>query len=386
MKKRQKWLEQGLLLGIILLMSAMIIGYGKQEKAFQKENADSDVRYVKAEVQEILEQEISASEENKEYMLGYQKLVVRILEGEQKGQELVIDNYITVQHNVRLEENSKAIVCVDCPEGVEPYYTIYNYDRSGGLIVVIGIFVLLVALIGGRQGIRSCIALFFTLVLVFCYLLPRLFEGENATGITMVTVSLSCAVTCFCIGGISKKTTLNIISAVLGGVSAGVMYETFSRILSVSGCNMDEAETLALVAQTTGLKLEGVLFAAVTVASLGAVMDVAVSLGASLAEISSLNPHIGRKELFRSGMNIGKDMIGTMTNTLILAFAGGTLSTLLVFTAYGVQFHQLLSSNLVALEVAKGLAGSAAVVMTVPISAAVCAFGYGGNKRNNGGN
>ena len=130
-----------------------------------------------------------------------------------------------------LEENSKAIVCVDCPEGVEPYYTIYNYDRSGGLIIVIGIFVLLVALIGGKQGIRSCIALCFTLLMMFCYLLPRLFEGENATGITMITVALSCAVTCFCIGGISKKTALNIISAVLGGISAGVMYYICTAVL-----------------------------------------------------------------------------------------------------------------------------------------------------------
>lgn len=365
------------MLVIVITMIFMCGNYRNQKNGFQTSNADENVYYVRAKVQEVIEQDVSYSESHKEYELGYQKLIVRVLEGEYKGQELVIDNYITVQHHVVLKENSKIIVCMDCPEGVEPYYTIYNYDRSGGLIMVLGIFVLLVAMVGGWQGIRSCIALLFTLLLVFCYLLPHLFEGDNATGITMITVSLSCAVTCFCIGGISKKTILNVISAVLGGVSAGVLYEVFSNILSISGCNMDEAETLELVAQTTGLRLEGVLFAAVTVASLGAVMDVAVSLGASLFEISNLDPNIERKELFHSGMNIGKDMIGTMTNTLILAFAGGTLSTLLVFAAYGVQFHQLISSNMLALEVAKGLAGSAAVVMTVPISAMVCAIGYG---------
>lgn len=377
MREKRKKVEQILMLVIVITMIFMCGNYRNQKNGFQTSNADENVYYVRAKVQEVIEQDVSYSESHKEYELGYQKLIVRVLEGEYKGQELVIDNYITVQHHVVLKENSKIIVCMDCPEGVEPYYTIYNYDRSGGLIMVLGIFVLLVAMVGGWQGIRSCIALLFTLLLVFCYLLPHLFEGDNATGITMITVSLSCAVTCFCIGGISKKTILNVISAVLGGVSAGVLYEVFSNILSISGCNMDEAETLELVAQTTGLRLEGVLFAAVTVASLGAVMDVAVSLGASLFEISNLDPNIERKELFHSGMNIGKDMIGTMTNTLILAFAGGTLSTLLVFAAYGVQFHQLISSNMLALEVAKGLAGSAAVVMTVPISAMVCAIGYG---------
>lgn len=377
MREKRKKVEQILMLVIVITMIFMCGNYRNQKNGFQTSNADENVYYVRAKVQEVIEQDVSYSESHKEYELGYQKLIVRVLEGEYKGQELVIDNYITVQHHVVLKENSKIIVCMDCPEGVEPYYTIYNYDRSGGLIMVLGIFVLLVAMVGGWQGIRSCIALLFTLLLVFCYLLPHLFEVDNATGITMITVSLSCVVTCFCIGGISKKTILNVISAVLGGVSAGVLYEVFSNILSISGCNMDEAETLELVAQTTGLRLEGVLFAAVTVASLGAVMDVAVSLGASLFEISNLDPNIERKELFHSGMNIGKDMIGTMTNTLILAFAGGTLSTLLVFAAYGVQFHQLISSNMLALEVAKGLAGSAAVVMTVPISAMVCAIGYG---------
>lgn len=377
MRGKRRKIEQILMLAIVITMIFMCVNYRNQKYGFQKSNTDENVCYVRAKVQEVMEQDVSDSESYKEYELGYQKLMVRVLEGEYKGKELVIDNYITVQHHVVLKENSKVIVCIDCPEGVEPYYTIYNYDRSGGLLIVLGIFILLVAMVGGQQGIRSCIALLFTLLLVFCYLLPHLFEGDNATGITMITVSLSCAVTCFCIGGISKKTILNVTSAVLGGVSAGVLYEVFSRILSISGCNMDEAETLALVAQTTGLRLEGVLFAAVTVASLGAVMDVAVSLGASLFEISNLDPNIKRKELFHSGMNIGKDMIGTMTNTLILAFAGGTLSTLLVFAAYGVQFHQLISSNLLALEVAKGLAGSAAVVMTVPISAMVCAMGYG---------
>ncbi|WP_373249751.1 YibE/F family protein [Mediterraneibacter gnavus] len=384
MREKRKKAEQILMLVIVITMIFMCGNYRNQKYGFQTGKSDENVYYVRAEVQKVIEQEMSYSESDKEYELGYQKLMVRVLEGEFKGQELVIDNYITVQHHVVLTENSKVIVCIDCPDGVEPYYSIYNYDRSDGLIMVLGIFVLLVAMVGGRQGVRSCIALLFTLLLVFCYLLPHLFEGDNAAGITMITVSLSCAVTCFCIGGISKKTILNVISAVLGGVSAGLLYEVFSKILSISGCNMDEAETLALVARTTGLRLEGVLFAAVTVASLGAVMDVAVSLGASLFEISNLNPNIERKELFRSGMNIGKDMIGTMTNTLILAFAGGTLSTLLVFVAYGVQFHQLISSNLLALEVAKGLAGSAAVVMTVPISAAVCALGYGKNKTNEG--
>lgn len=143
---------------------------------------------------------------------------------------------------------------------------------------------------------------------------------------------------------------------------------------------MEETESLILITQATGMRLNGILFAGIMVAALGAVMDVAVSLGVALYEIQILNPKISGRELFQSGMNIGRDMIGTMTNTLILAFAGGSLSTLLVFISYGIQFNQLISSDFFAVEVVQGIAGSSAVILTVPITAMVCAIGYRGRK------
>lgn len=143
---------------------------------------------------------------------------------------------------------------------------------------------------------------------------------------------------------------------------------------------MEETESLILITQATGMRLNGILFAGIMVAALGAVMDVAVSLGAALYEIQILNPKISGRELFQSGMNIGRDMIGTMTNTLILAFTGGSLSTLLVFISYGIQFNQLISSDFFAVEVVQGIAGSSAVILTVPITAMVCAIGYRGRK------
>lgn len=382
---RKKKLEYILYAGISICMVLIVIFFRLHEYGFETEYKDSSLHYVKAKVIEIKEQKLTVSGVNGEYMTGYQELVVEILEGDNKGQEIEMANYITVEHHVLPQEGSRVIVCADCPENAEPYFTIYNYDRAYGMLIVVMIFALLVILVGRKQGARSCIALLFTCELIICFLIPQLYEGGNAIWMTLLVVVLSCAVTCFCIGGATRKTWLNIISAILGAVSAGGMYGIFSGILRVTGCNLDEAEALVLIAQKTGLQLNGVLFAAVTISSLGAVMDVAVSLGASLAEISALNPNISRKELFRSGMNIGKDMIGTMTNTLILAFSGGSLATLLVLMSYGVQFHQLVSSNFLSLEVAKGLAGSAAVVLTVPISAVVCAIGYGKKNIKRGG-
>lgn len=382
MEKKKKILEYLVLAGVLISMVVMVSRFNWHEYEYQRYDT-STLDYVRAEVTEILEQELTLSGADNEYTLGYQKILVRFLEGEHKGEEIELENYITVQHNVIPKEGSRVIISADCPENVEPYYSLYNYDRSTGMFIIVAMFVLLVFLVGRKQGLMSCLALLFSLEVIICYLIPELYDGGEMIWPTLITVALSCGVTCFCIGGISKKTLLNIMSAVLGGISANVVYALFSAILHITGCTMDDAESLVLIANSTGLNLQNILFATITISALGAVMDVAVSLGASLSEIHTLNPEIKKKDMFRSGMNIGKDMIGTMTNTLILAFVGESLSTLLILISYGVQFHQLLSSNFLTLEVAKGLAGSAAVILTVPISVIVCTIGYGKTKKNN---
>ncbi len=124
-----------------------------------------------------------------------------------------------------------------------------------------------------------------------------------------------------------------------------------------------EAESLILIHESTGLKIKDLLFAGVLISSLGAIMDVGMSIVSSLYEVQHHNPSITARQLFRSGIEIGKDMIGTMTNTLILAFTGSAFITLLVFISYQVQFNQLFSSNYMAIEIAQGVCGTFGIVL-----------------------
>ena len=362
--------EAGLLALIVTLTVLLFWRFCTREFGYHLYETAS-VHYLRGEVTKLVDQDLTLSGADGEYFTGTQVAEVTLASGE----TVEIVNYVTVQHNVVLREGGRVIVCADTPEGAEPYYTIYNYDRAGGILLCAGLFLLLVLAVGRKKGLMSGIALLFTLAAVVCFMLPSLYEGQSATLTALLTVVASTAVTCFCIGGLTRKTALNILSSSLGCLSAGLLFLLFAHILSVTGTTADEADSLSLIAGVTGLRLHGVLLCSVLVSALGAVMDVAVSLGAALSEIKDLNPAITAKELFRSGMNIGRDMIGTMTNTLILAFAGSSLATLLLFVSYGVQLHQVLSSDFLALEIAKGLAGSAAVVLTVPIGAAVCAVG-----------
>ena len=367
----QKSLGEYLIIAIILIsMAFMLVTFKDREFSYQQYN-NSNLEYVRAKVIEIIEEDVT---DTGQFLAGRQVAKLEIRQGKAKGEVVEVENYITSSHNVVLKEGARVIAIADIPEGIKPNFAVYNYDRSIGTLAMVLLFLTVVVLIGGKKGFMSCLGLAFTLCTVICFLLPSLFEGGNALAVSVLTVVLSTTVSCFCIGGISKKTGLNIISTVLGTMSAGLIYLLFMLCLKVSGTTLSEADEILMISRHTGMSMSGVLIASTLVSALGAVMDVAVSMCASLNEIKEINPNISPKELFRSGMNIGRDMIGTMTNTLILAFAGGTLATLLLFIALGLQFHQLLSSNFLALEIASGISGSMAVVLTVPISAAIFAF------------
>lgn len=374
--------EVSIIVCILVIMAVMIIRFLSLDISFQRYNT-STLHYVRGVVKEVQSESLYSSAYGNDIQLGEQTVVVTILEGELKNHDVLINNYISVTHNVVLKTGNRVIVCADMPEGVEPYYSIYNYDRSWLLVVVAGFFLILVAVIGRKKGIMSCIGLLFTLCILVCYLLPAIFEGKNAIVATLVTVLLSASVTCFCIGGIKSETLRNIISVSIGCMSAGLIFSVFMVVLKITPSSINEVESLVLISQETSMDIKGILFAGVLISAMGAVMDVAVSMGAAMREIKNLNPETSGVALFRSGMNIGRDMIGTMTNTLILAFVGGSISSLILLMSYGVQLNQLLSSDFLALEVAQGIASSSAVVLTVPISAAVFVFDYKtGHQKN----
>ena len=149
------------------------------------------------------------------------------------------------------------------------------------------------------------------------------------------------------------------------------------KVSPITGFNMAEAEELVLRSSDEGLKITGLLVSGVLIASLGAVMDVALTITSAIAELKEMNPKAKATELFRSGMNIGKDAMGTMANTLILAFAGASLNMLVLFRMFDYPYLQIFNSDMMAIEIIQGLAGSIGIVLTVPLVAFLGATFYG---------
>jgi uncharacterized membrane protein len=160
------------------------------------------------------------------------------------------------------------------------------------------------------------------------------------------------------------------------------VFGLFSLIGNVTGFNVPQMGVLSYFADRTGLQVEAMLFAGVLIASLGAVMDVSMSVSSAVAEVRRADPSLSRRELFRSGLEVARDTSGTMSTTLILAFTGGSLSTLIAMTAYGIHFNQLFNSDTLAVEIGQGLSASAALLITAPLSSLLAALFYPERQRH----
>lgn len=362
---------QRILAIFVCLVTAVLALMPSVSVSFQSLVSDT-VSYIPGTVLEVVEEDLTPSDLKGGPQLGEQTLTIELKDGSQ----ITLTNYLTNTHNILAREGMRVVVCVDAPENVEPYYTLYQYDRSVGLGVAVAIFLLLMLLVGGEKGFYATLALAFSLVFLLKITVPVIYSGGSPILAGLAMVLVSTAVTVFLIYGLSPRGVLGI-GVVLAGefVSCG-LFLLFSVLLHLSGFKSGDAENLLVAAQNTGLNISTVLFAATMIASLGAVMDVAVSLLSALWEVRLADPDITGRGLWRAGLRMGRDMIGTMSNTLIFAFAGGSLTTLLVLMTYGTDPVQLLHSDYIALEMAHGLCGTCAVILTVPLASLVSAAVY----------
>ncbi len=362
---------------VLVLMAAVIIAVmiwnNLNPVGYTMYNSQS-ISYDKGRVVEIIEESLQRENEHSNRYLGTQQVLVQMKSGELKGSQIQVNNILSTDHNIPLGVGDSVIVKVDTPEGVEPFYSIYNYDRTTGIVIISAIFLLMLILIGKTKGLRSALGIFFTLFFIIEGLLPMLYHGYSPILCCFITVLLTSTVCLTLLTGLSKKTLINLASVLIGIGIVSVFYLIFTQILNLSGYNSEEAEELLIISQNTGLNISQLLFVGVTIASLGAVMDMTMSISSPLFEMKRLRPDIGFREIVESGLSIGKDMSGTMSQTLILAFIGSALTAMLALMSYGVSFNQFLSSNYMAIEFLHGIIGGTSVIISIPVTVLLCAW------------
>lgn len=312
---------------------------------------------------------------------GSMDLKLQILSGRYKGDICFVKNYLSAIYNVYVQENDKVSVRIDTTaEGVYSV-SIYNYNRVPLILGLVVLFLLILAAVGGKKGAMAFLGLAYTFVAIVFILIPLAFRGFNPIWVTVAVLAVTTCFSFVLIGDLSKKTAAAVLGTMCGVLFAAILGEAATRIGSLTIYQTDEAEALLLLLSSYPIKLRGLFTSAILISAIGAVMDVSMSVSSAVSEIASLNPGMGFYKLFKSGLNIGRDAMGTMANTLVLAYAGSSLSMMVLIYSYGVSLNQLLNTDFVAIELIMAISGSAGIIMTVPCVAAIAAGIFSGTKK-----
>lgn len=298
--------------------------------------------------------------------VGNQIVKVRMLSGNKKGQVLSATSFSGYLYGADCKKNMKVIVSLSISNNS---YTasVYSYNRENIIYIFVGIFLLILWIIGGKRGFSSAIGLIFTFICIIFLFIPMLYKGYSAFLAAVIVGILTTIVNMYLIGGFSVKTIASILGTAAGVIISGGAAAIFGHFAKISGYNVTEVEELVLLSTKTNLDVGGILFAGILIASLGAVIDVSMSIASTINEIYDKNSSINFKELFISGINVGRDMMGTMSNTLILAFTGGAINTMILIYSYDMKYNQVVNMYSVGIEIMQGISGSIGIILTVPI-------------------
>ncbi len=353
----------GLLLFLLLLLGGLFLRQEPTELTAAQKRL-----FAPAKVTAILADNAQPEPWSEGLRLGAQQLELEILRGPYKGTVLQAVNYLSAYANVDCQVGTRVIVRLDLDDTGNPYVlSIPNYDRGTVLLAMVGVFALILVLIGGKKGVMALLGLLYTLAGVWFLLIPMVLRGAPPIPSAVAVAALTAAASLLLLTGFSRKTLCAGLGCICGVAAAGLFAWIVGKLTPISGFNMGEAEDLVLRAGEQPLEIRGLLISGILIASLGAVMDVAMSISSACSELLALDPKITAGRLFRSGMNIGRDAMGTMANTLILAFAGASFNLLLLFQVYGYPMIQIFNSDAMAIELIQSISGSVGILLTVPL-------------------
>ena len=275
--------------------------------------------------------------------VGEQRVLVRMTTGVRAGQELETTSASGFLFGAGCTVGMKVVV-MQSVAGDSTITSIYSQDREWVIYAFAAAYLLVLCLVGGKQGLKGALGLVFTFFCILFVYLPLVYRGWSPFWVAVLICIVTTLVTMYLIGGPTRKTVVAAGGTVAGVVIAGLAATLFSLATGITGWNVSDIESLLTLASTSGIQVGGLLFSGLLISSLGAVMDVAMSIASAIAEIHVQNPAPPAGRCSGPGCTWGRDMMGTDSNTLILAFAGGSISMLVLDYAYNLPLpadHQL---------------------------------------------
>lgn len=314
-----------------------------------------------------------------------QVALVKVLSGKYKGTERLIDNMLTGNpaYDINLQTGNKVILHAERKsdeiiDADDVDFFIADIKRDSALLWISALFVLLLLAIGRKKGVYSLLSIIATVALIFFMLMPMILSGFCPIASAVLVGILSTVITIYLVGGFNSKSSSAIIGTSMslifaGGLSLLTIY--FAHLTGFAG-----EESMFLYSAHPELNFPGLLSASMIIAALGALMDTGVSIASAINEIYETDSSLSVRQLFKSGMNIGKDVIGTMSNTLILVYLGSALP--LVLLSSNIDLQKFFNLNQVATEISSAVIGSIAILLCVPLTALISAYLIKNQKQN----
>jgi len=349
------------------------------EALLQDENNEEEIEYYRAKVVRVLE-ESKKEDLNEDIESNTQVLEMVITKGPLKGEKVVAEyelnyNFSNKYNSIPLKVGDEALLYLEKNDlgEIEKAY-VAEIVRDKYLLYLVIVFIALLLLVGRGKGLKAILSLVITVLAVLKILLPAILRGWDPVIVSvLICIGVIC-ISMLIISGFNRKTFSAIIGTVGGVVFAGVIALLIGTLAKLTGLGDEEANMLMFIPHDVYFNFKGLLFAGIIIGTMGATMDVGMSIASAMNEIKENSPQIKKSDLIKAGMNVGKDTMATMANTLILAYVGGSLHLLLLLIAYETPFSYIINWDMIASEIVRAIAGSIGIIFAIPITALASAF------------
>ena len=325
---------------------------------------DGTFTTLRAVVVAVEEEGVRTGEDGLEHP--YQKLRLRLVSGDRAGEEMTVEQGLLITTTVEGLFQAGDEVYLEqthAPEGER--FLVADYVRTRPLLLIGGLFVGLVVLVSGGKGVRSLVGTCLSILVIFAFIVPQIVAGHDPLLISLVGAVFLITTSTYLTFGWNLKAHAAVMGMMVSLAGTGVLASVFLDLTRLSGLSSEES-TYLLMELGSEANLKGILLGGIIIGALGVLDDICVGQASSVFELASANRDLSGFELFRRGLNIGRDHISAAVNTLVLAYAGAAMPLFLVFTLYQEPLLRRLSREPVTEEIVRSLVGSIGLVIAVP--------------------
>lgn len=302
-----------------------------------------------------------------------QRIELVITKGEMKDIKVTVDtSSLPIAGNVEYNEGDR-VVLVKSEAGGKEFYYIAEFIRRDSLYLLFAVFVGLTVLIGRKRGVASLLGMLISFFIIFNLVLNQIMQGQNPIVITIFASMLIIPITFYLSHGVNKKTTAAVLGTVISLILTSVLALIFVELSRLTGFASEEA--VFVQSQLPDLiNIKGLLYAGIIIGLLGILDDITVSQAAIVYQLRSASHKLTNREIFSRAMDIGRDHIASMVNTLVLVYTGAAMPLLLLFINNPRPFADVINNEIVAEEIVRTLVASIGLILAVPITTFIAAY------------